>query len=235
MKLDLATLRTMDTAVLKQRVWALRKIDRAAIKKRLQARSVVAITLEASQMTVAVVRSEGHEGRRVTPFTVPVGAEEVFRNPEKAGHALASALEAAGVREKRCVVCVPPGWALGASTELPSVSPEDLRGYLELRAEREFSLPPGEMRLAFCPYTLPDGQRRATLAAITGKRLQAVEKLAEAAGGRKAISISLALDGALADPHPRLRFHTDAGHTDVIVTAGGGVAALRSLPGPSDG
>ncbi len=234
MKLDLATLRTVDAGLLKERVSGLRRIDRAAIKKRLQACSVVALTLEAGQMTVGVVRSEGSDGRRVTPFTVPVGAEEVFRNPEKAGQALAAALEAAGVREKRCVVCVPPDWALSASTELPAVSTEDLRGYLELRAEREFSLPPGEMRLAFCPYDLPGGQRRATLAAITSKRLQAVEKMAQAAG-RQAVSVSLALDGALADARPRLRFHADGGHTDVIVTAGGGVAALRSLPGPPAG
>lgn len=234
MKLDLATFKSVDTTQIRERFTALRGIDRAAIKRRLQARSVVAVTLEAGQMTVAVVRSEGSEGRRVPPFTVPVGAEDAFRAPEKAGQALASALETAGVRDKRCVVCMPPGWALSASTELPAVNTDDLRGYLELRAEREFSLPPGEMRLAFCPYDLPDGQRRATLAAITSKRLQAIEKMVESAG-RRPVSASLALDGALADPRPRLRFHVDSGHTDVIVTAGGGVAALRSLPGPTVG
>ena len=231
MKLDLATLRTVDTTRMREGFDALRKIDRAAIKKRLQARSLLALTLEADRLLVAVVRTEGSEGRRVAPLSLPVGAEEVFRNPEKAGQVLASALEAAGIREKRCVVCVPPSWALSASTELPAVSPDDLRGYLELRAEREFSLPPGEMRLAFCPYDLPDGQRRATLAAITGKRLQAIEDMARAAG-RKAVSVSLALNGALTDTTPRLHLHADGGHADVIVTAGGGIAALRSLPGP---
>lgn len=231
MKLDLATLRTVDTTRMREGFSALRKLDRAAIQKRLQTRSLLALTLESDRMLAAVVRTEGSEGRRVAPLSVPVGAEEVFRNPEKAGQLLASALETAGIREKRCVVCVPPSWALSASTELPAVGLDDLRGYLELRAEREFSLPPGEMRLAFCPYDLPDGQRRATLAAITGKRLQAIEEMA-AAAGRKAVSVSLALNGALADTTPRLHLHADGGHADVIVTAGGGVAALRSLPGP---
>ncbi len=234
MKMNLATLKTFDAARLREGWSGLRRIDRAAIEKRLRARSFLALTLESGRMIAAVARTEGNEARRVAPVTLPIGAEEAFRNPEKTGHALATALEAAGIREKRCVVCLPPSWALSASTELPAVSPEDLRGYLELRAEREFSLPPGETRLAFCAYDLPGGERRATLAVITSKRLQAVETMA-ASAGRRAVSVSLALAGALDDPGARLRFHVDGAHTDVIVTAGGGVAALRSLSAPGPG
>ena len=53
-----------------------------------------------------------------------------------------------------------------------------------------------------------------------------------AANGRRAVSVSLALDGGLADRRSTLHLVSDGGRTEVVVSAGGGVAALRSLPGP---
>lgn len=210
----------------------------ARVKKRLQTRSVLALTLTADHVEVALVR--GTADSPIVPQVFPpvaLGAEEIYRNPERSGATLAAALEVAGLREKRCAVGVPPVWALTASADLPSVSPEDLRGYLEIRAEREFSLPLSEMRLGYSAYTLPDGTSRATLAALPAKRLDAVEKML-AAAGRRAVSISLALDAVFSDEEPtRLHLLTDGGHVDVVITAGvllagQGVAALRTLPGP---
>ena len=212
--------------------------DVERLKKRLQPRSALALTLEADHIAVSVVRLHlDDDGRDVIPVrSVPVGADDVFKHPEKAGGILAAALEAAGLREKRCAVCVPPAWALAASTDLPAVQPDDLRGYLELRAEREFPIALSELRLGHSPYTLPDGTRRATLAALPSRRVEAVETML-AAAGRRAVSVSLALGDTLAadggDPAPTLHFLASPGHTDVVVTAGGGVAALRSLPGPA--
>ena len=215
--------------------------DVERLKKRLQPRSALALTLEADHIAVSVVRLHlDDDGQDVIPArSVPVGAEDVFRNPEKAGAVLAAALDAAGLREKRCAVCVPPGWALAASTDLPAVEPDDLRGYLELRAEREFPVALSELRLGHSPYALPDGTRRATLAALPARRVEAVEAMLTAAGGRRALSISLSLADTLADdddggdPAPTLHFLSAPGHTDVVVTAGGGVAALRSRSGPT--
>ena len=214
------------------------QLDVARLKKRLQPRSALALTLAADGIAISVVRlrldGDGRDVRAVR--TVPVSAEDVLKNPEKAGAVLGAALDAAGVREKRCAVCVPPGWALTASTDLPAVEPDDLRGFLELRAEREFPVALSELRLGHGSYTLPDGTRRATLAALASRRVEAVEAMLAAAGGRRAISISLALGDAAAaeaDPAPTLGFLAAPGHTEVVVTAGGGVAALRSLPGPA--
>ena len=211
----------------------------ARVKKRLQMRSVLALTLTADHVDVALVR--GTADSPIVPQIFPpvaLGAEEIYRNPERAGAALAAALEVAALKEKRCAVGVPPAWALTASSDLPLVSQEDLRGYLEIRAEREFSLPLSELRLGYSAYTLPDGTSRATLAALPAKRLEAVEKML-AAAGRRAVSISLALDAVFTEEEPtRLHLLADGGHVDVVVTAGvllagQGVAALRTLSGPN--
>jgi len=207
------------------------KLDLNALKKRLRTRSLLAITLESGRLAMSVVRSEEDEPRVAKSFSIPLGDDDVLKDPEKAGQQLAAALGEAGVRERRCVVCLPPGWALTASTDLPEVAEEDLRGYLELRAEREFTIPAGELRLGYCAYTLPSGQRRATLAALPAKKIEAVERMLEIAH-REAASISLSLDKCLSEPEAMVHFLTNGNHTDVVVTAGGGVAGLRSLAGP---
>ena len=178
-----------------------------------------------------LVRREGDDARTTQSLSVPVGSEEILNDPDKAGNVLAAALETAGVRERACVVCVPPGWALTSSTDLPELGAEDLRGYLELHAEREFSVSAGDLRLGYCAYTLPAGKRRATLAALSAKKIEAVERMLEVSR-RRASSISLALDKCMAQPRAMLHFLTNANHTDLVITAGGGVAGLRSLPGP---
>ncbi len=211
-------------------------VDR--LRQQAQTRSILALTVSAERIDVARVRGPvtGQlTTRRFEP--VKVGADEILRNPERAGAVLAAALDAAGLREKRCAVAVPPAWALTASTELPTVDPEDLRGYLELRAEREFPIPISELRLGFSAYKLPDGTERATLAALPTKRLEAVEAML-AAAGRRATSVTLDLDDCFhaertARSTANLHFLVDGGQADVVILAGGGVAALRTLPGPS--
>jgi len=207
------------------------KLDLNELKKRQRARSALAITLESGRLAAKLVRCDEYDSQPAPSFSIPLGDEEVLKDPDKAGHQLIAALGAAGIRERRCVVCVPPGWALTASTDLPEVDAEDLRGYLELRAEREFSISAADLRLGYCAYALPNGQRRATLAALSSKKIEAVERMLEIAN-RHASSISLALDRCLSQPQAMLHFLTNGNHTDVVVTAGGGVAGLRSLAGP---
>src|SRR5438093_202810 len=108
------------------------------IKKRFQPHTALAVTIESGRIAVDLVRREKETTSIAQSLAIAIGADAVLRDPEKAGAQLAEALATAGTKERRCVVCVPPGWALSSSADLPEVSDEDLRGYLELQAEREF-------------------------------------------------------------------------------------------------
>ena len=198
------------------------------LQKRFQSRSVLALTLEASRIAVSLVRQDNGGSRMLRLLSVCIGAEDIVRKPEKAGAEFAAALEEAGIRERRCVVCVPPTWALAASADLPEVGAEDLRGYFELRAESEFSVPISDLRLAHCPYVLPGGKRRATIAAVQARQMEAVEKMLQAAGCR-AVSVSLRLDGCFREGPPTLHILSNGDCVDLVVSTGGGIAALRSL------
>jgi hypothetical protein len=209
------------------------KLNLADLKKRWQVRSVLAVTIESGRVSVDLMRREGDSAKVVRSFTLPFGADQVLAQPEKVGQEMAVQLAAAGIRERRSVVCIPAGWALSTSADLPAVSAEDVRGYLELRAEREFPIPVADLRLSYCAYTLPDGKERATLAAIPSKRMEAIERML-AAAGRRAVSISLGLDACLprSESPAGLHFLANGNHVDVVIAAGGGIVALRSLPGP---
>ncbi len=217
-------------------------LDLARLKDRLRPRAVLAITLGSRATAVSVVRREESGNRVGKSFAVPIGAEAIIEDAEKAGAELAAQIESAGARERQCVVCIPPGWALSNSSEVPELAGEDLRGFLELRAERgrrggdrqraerEFPVAASELRLAHCAFVLPDGKRRVTLAAVPAKRIAAVERML-AAAGCKAVSISLGLDRCLTTgpTASAVHFLANGTHVDVVITAGGGIAALRSL------
>jgi hypothetical protein len=205
------------------------KLDLAALKTRWQGRAVLALTLESSRLLVDLLKREGENTRVARSAVVPIGAHTVLSDPDAAGEALAEQL--AGIPERRCVVCIPAGWALTTATDVPAVGAEDLRGYLELRAEREFPIAVNELRLSYSSYSLPDGKQRATLAAVPSKRLEAVERMLAVAGCR-AVSISLGLESCLpnVETPAALHFLANGNHVDVVIGAGGGIAALRSLP-----
>ncbi len=205
----------------------------SAVKQRFQTRAALAISLESGRTALAVVRHGPGVTGESNHALLPMGAEAALADPVKAGRELAEMLDAQGIRERRCVISVPPGWAMTTSGEVPEMSGDDLRGYLELRAEREFPTPIAELRIAYSVYQTPDGTNRATLVAIPAKRVAAVEQMLEEAGC-KAISISLGLDACLSgEPSPgAVHFLSNCDHVDLVVTTSGGIAALRSLAGP---
>ena len=228
------------------------KLDFADLKNRWRARAVLAISIESGRIAIDVVRSEpgaatqagrathaaqttqAAQARRaaaVRACTLELGADSLLANPEQAGLQLAALLAAENIRERRCVVCIPAPWALTTSADVPAISGEDLRGYLELRAEREFPIPVADLRLAHCAYALPGGKAQLTLAAVATKRLGALDRMLQSAGCQ-AVSISLGLDDCLQPAQPAaLHFLANGDHVALVIAAGDGVAALRTLPG----
>ncbi len=207
-------------------------MDFQKLKSRVQSRSALAIQLRSHDTTVTLVQSEDGVPRAAQSVFVAISADSAASSPREAGEKLAARLNEEGIREKRCVVCAPPGWALSATTDLPALGEEDLQSYLELRAEQEFPMPVAESRLAHCCYTTADGTHRATIAAVAAKRIAAVEQMLTFAGLR-VVSLSLGLSrySTGAPTGGSLHFLANGTHIDLVIAAGGGIAALRSLAG----
>jgi len=203
------------------------------LRARWRIPAVLAVTLQSDRLAVDYVRRENGGSRVLRSMSLARGAAAVLEDPEGTGRDLEKLLGAEGIREHRCVVCVPAGWAMSTATELPEVSAEDLPGFLELRAEREFPLSVGELLLAHSPYDVAGGSRCATVAGLPRLRVEAVRRMLNSAGCRP-VSISLGLDPAWAEQsrgdHGGVNVLVNGDHVDLVVVTGGGVAALRSIP-----
>jgi hypothetical protein len=200
-------------------------------KQRFETRSVLALAIRSGALHVSLVNYAHGSTSVGKTFTVPVGADQIVVNPDGAGKELTTQLLGNAIRERRCVVCMPASWALTTSTEVPALTGDDLRGYLELRAEKEFPIAVNDLRLAHCSFRVVDQKSRATLAGVPAKRVDAIHRML-AAAGCKAVSLSFGVDRCLteAPTQPAVHFLANGNHVDVVITAGGGIAGMRSLP-----
>ena len=153
----------------------MKTLDLAEVKKRLQVRAALAVTIESGRIAVDLVRQRGAREPRRALVCAAGGRGCGARRSGKMGPGTGRAAAAAGIREKRCVVCIPAGWALTTATDVPAIDAEDLRGYLELRAEREFPVAadrtaPRALRLQTAGrHTARDARRRAGEARRCGR------------------------------------------------------------------
>ncbi|MDF3130476.1 hypothetical protein P0Y35_14815 [Kiritimatiellaeota bacterium B1221] len=191
--------------------------------------SLLALSIDSHQISAARVIRERNGCRMTKSLTISIPGDSFSADPQPAGIALAAALREAGFKEKHCVVCLPPSWLLTASVPLPDLSDEALSGFLSLRAEQEFPLPPSDLHCAHSVYETPEG-RRATLVALPDKRMKALKSLLQSAG-LSALSLSPGLH-AWTENEPsggRLGFLMIDRHVNLVIFAGNGVAELRAL------
>jgi hypothetical protein len=143
-------------------------------------------------------------------------------------------LEAAGVRERRCVVALPLKWALTAHTQLPALAEEDVASFLRIEAERGFPCDVATLRVSISRYTGPSGEQHAMFAGVPSSHLERLEQILRAA---KLRPLSLALGTAALQPPAAessngvLALCIGESGVGLQITCGGGVAALRALEG----
>jgi len=195
---------------------------------------LLGLSLGDHQIGVALVKRLNGRTETTEAFTVELSWETLMRDPESAGASLRQRLDQSGIQTKRCVVALPLAWVLSSQVELPDLSSEDLRTFLELRAERDFPVASGELVISHSRHSGAGGKSAATLVAIAAKRFEAVQRLLRSAGCVP-VSISLGLNNPLNGTDAQsglLQFWTGDRRIDLAVLNGGGVVSLRSLEVP---
>src|SRR6185436_16555145 len=108
------------------------------VLKRKKLTSLLGLALDGSRLDGVVLRRTNGSVQLVKSFSVTLSLDPLIAAPELVGREIRNQLDAAGVRERQCVMCVPLKWALTAQTELPELPPADVPGFLQLEAERGF-------------------------------------------------------------------------------------------------
>lgn len=201
--------------------------------KSKRASSVLGIALDGNRLEVVSLRGGNGTLHLRQAFAAPLALNPLNDAPELVGQEIRNHLDRAGVREKRCVVCLPLGWVLSLQSHLPDMSEEDRASFMQIEAERGFHSGPETLFSVHSLFKTPSGDAYATLLATPRTQLEILEKVLKAAK-LKPLFFGLgvtAIQPASAEPGRVLVLSLRSNTLDFQITAGGGIVALRSLDG----
>jgi len=203
-------------------------------RKRKRLASVLGLALDGSRLEGVVLRRTKGSLQLQQTFSVVLALDPLTAAPELVGREIRNQLDAAGVRERHCVLGVPLKWVLTAHTELPPLPEADAASLLQLEAERGFPTDVATLQLASSSCPLAADKKQVLLAGIPRAHIVTLEKVLEAAK-LKPVSFALGL-AALQPPttdnsNGVLALAIGENAVSLQITCGGGVAGLRALEG----
>jgi hypothetical protein len=150
------------------------------------------------------------------------------------GREIRNHLDQAGIRERKCVVCLPLNWLLTVNVSVPEIPEEDVAEFLELEAERGFTAGHENLLTATSRSRAVSGDQQATLLGIPQNHVATLEQALKAAQ-LKPLSFSLGITALAGGPKAAgagvLTLLVGPHGIDLQISAGGGLTALRSLDG----
>jgi hypothetical protein len=203
-------------------------------RKRKRLTSLLGLTLDGGKLEGVVLRRTNGSLQLLQSFSAALTLDPLTAVPELVAREIRNQLDAAGVRERRCIVGVPLKWALTGQTELPQLSEADAASLLQIEAEKSFPCDVATLRMADSRCALSAGKQFATLVGISNSQIATLEQVLTAAK-LKPVGISLGLCALQApgseNSNGVLALTIGESHVGLQITAGGGIAALRALEG----
>jgi hypothetical protein len=165
-------------------------------------------------------------------FSATLTLDLLTATPDLVGREIRNQLDAAGVRERNCVVGLPLKWVMTAHTELPPLPEADAASLLQLEAEKGFHADATTLQIANSRCAVSADKKYVLLAGIPGAHIATLENVL-AAAKLKPVSFTLGL-AALQSPGSEksdgvLTLLASESAVSLQITCGGGVAALRTL------
>lgn len=203
-------------------------------KKKKRRTGVLGLSLDGSRLEGVVLRRTNGSLHLERSFSAVLSLDPLTAAPELVGREIRNHLEAAAIRERYCVVCLPLKWVLTASTELPPLPEADAASLLQIEAERGFPCDITTLQMADSRAALADGKKLVTLAGVSKNQVEPLIAVLTAAK-LKPLSFSLGLTSLQAPDDEKSDgvLALGIGETGVglQITSNGGVAALRGFEG----
>ena len=198
--------------------------------------SILGLSVTRGQLRVAHAARAKNAVATLRAVTAPLTLDLLHPEPELVGREIRNHLEAAGLRERLCVVALPPDWLMSQQTPVPELSAEDLSSLLQIEAEKGFPCDPEELQIS--RSSLQSGTSRyITQLAVRKEQLNRLADVLKEAG-LKPVSFSLgvtALPGALpAAGDGGMTIVLEPKGANLLIAAGGGIAAFRTLEATID-
>lgn len=209
-------------------------ISKFNLRKRKQLSAVVGLVLDGGKLEGVVLRRVNGALQKLQSFSAPLTLDPLTAAPELVGREIRNQLDAAGVRERNCVVALPLKWILTAQTELPPLPEADAASLIQLEAEKGFHADAETLQIAVSRSALADGKIFVLLAGVPNTHVGSLEQVLTAARLKPA-SFGLVIT-ALQPPaggksNGVLALAIGESSVGLQVTTGGGVTALRAMEG----
>jgi len=200
--------------------------------------SLLGLALDGSRLEGVVLRRTNGSVQLQQHFSATLSLDPLTNDPLLVGREIRNHLEAAGIRDRRCIFGLPLKWALVVHTKVPEMPEADAASYLEVEAERGFPCDVSTLIVATSAYSSPTGEAQATMVGIPRNHIELLEQVLRAAQ-LKPVSFSLGIT-ALQQPgadasNGVLALLIGESVVGLQITVGGGVVALRALEGGENG
>jgi hypothetical protein len=196
--------------------------------------SLLGLALDGGRLEGVVLRRTNGSLQVHQRFTTELSLDVLTNDVELVAREILNRLEAAGVRERRCVVGVPLKWVMAAHTKIPEMPAADVASFLQIETERGFPTDIATLQVVTSRLVSASGEQHAAFIGIPKGHLERLEQVVRAAR-LKPMSFSLgisALQPAWADDSSGvMALVIGEVHVGLQITCGGGVAALRALEG----
>ncbi|MGO8764202.1 MAG: hypothetical protein ACLQSR_03590 [Limisphaerales bacterium] len=193
--------------------------------------SLLGLSLDGSRLDGVVLRRTNGSLQVQHTFSATLSLDPLVAAPELVGREIRNHLEAAGVRERHCLVGLPLKWVLAANVELPPLPEADAASLLQLEAEKGFHSDLTTLQLADSRCALAGDKKLVTLAGVSKTQIEPLIKVL-AAAKLKPVSFSLGLTALqLPGEDGVLALAIGESNVGLQITAKGGIAALRSFEG----
>ncbi len=194
--------------------------------------SILGLTFDGNRLEAAVVRRSNDALNVTQSIVAPLTLSLLSGDPQLVGRELRNHLNQAGIREKRCAVCLPLNWVLTVQSAMPDLPEEDVASFLQIEAERGFTSGHENLYLATSRAKAAGGEQYATLMGIPHNHLASVQAVLKAAQ-LKPVTFSLGISalaaGGREKPGSGLTLALGSQGIDLQMNVDGGIVALRSL------
>lgn len=200
-------------------------------KRPKRTQSVLGLTLDNGRLEAVWLRRSNGSVEVKKALSTPLTLDLMRNETELVGRELRNLLDAAGVRERHCVVGVPPEWVLTLHHQLPELPPEDIQSFLELEAERGFPNSPEQLQTARSAHHTAKAAYATQLAVARDQigRLETVLAGAQLRPVQFSLGVAALPEALGTEAHGRITAVVGDSGVTLLIAAGGGIVALRTL------
>ena len=202
--------------------------------KRQPGNSLLGLALDGSRLEGAHVRRTNGSVEIRKAFSSTLSLDPLTAEVELAGREIRKQLDAEGIRERWCAVCLPLNWALTLTVKLPEIPDEDVADFLQIEAERGLPYGPEELMVAHSRFETANGEKHATIVGIPREHVTRLEAVLQAAQLRP-VTFTLGLTSLQPANSEKsngvLAFLPGENTVGMQISAGGGIVMLRTLDG----